>query len=246
MQDRVGDLGTFVIPLGSNLTYTKLVYNAENLNSAIEYCVQICPDFDAVARSKLSLLCQLLNEPVFDTLRTKEQLGYMVFSGIRIQQMLSFRIVIQSESNPGFLETRIELFLRQFSARLSTLSGDDYKKNQQSIYNKLTEKVKNLSQHTNQIWNCITGHRYEFDQRMTDATLILEITLAELVEFYQRFIDPESTQRRKISLHLVAKNVNSADYAGVVISDDTKREFQAKSRLLKGELVDCNKFLMTS
>ena len=31
----------------------------------------------------LELFCQMITEPAFDTLRTKEQLGYIVFSGVR-------------------------------------------------------------------------------------------------------------------------------------------------------------------
>lgn len=100
-------MGTHVAPESSALTFVHKVHNATNINSAIEYCVQVGPESDPSSRVLLALLCQIANEPVFDQLRTKEQLGYMVFSGMRKQQMMGFRIIIQSEKSPTHLESRV-------------------------------------------------------------------------------------------------------------------------------------------
>jgi insulysin len=65
----------------------------------------------------LSLMAQVINEPCFDQLRTKEQLGYLIFSGVRNQPgSMGLRIIIQSERHPIYLENRIEAFLVQLEA----------------------------------------------------------------------------------------------------------------------------------
>lgn len=59
--------------------------NPDEQNTAVEVYFQVGPDGDdAGARAALDLMDQALCEPVYDTLRTKEQLGYTVHSGARL------------------------------------------------------------------------------------------------------------------------------------------------------------------
>lgn len=53
----------------------KQVHNSENVNSAIEYYLQIGDYEDDSIRAQLDLFAQIFKEPCFDQLRTKEQLG---------------------------------------------------------------------------------------------------------------------------------------------------------------------------
>lgn len=60
----------------------------------------------------LELLAQILSEPCFTTLRTKEQLGYIVFSGVRrTNGAQGLRIIVQSDRHPKYVEQRIHIFL---------------------------------------------------------------------------------------------------------------------------------------
>merc|ERR1719329_205487 len=59
----------------------------------------------------------LLNEPCFDQLRNKEQLGYVVQCGFSSQQkVLGGQIIVQSSNHcPDFLEARINAFIQQLA-----------------------------------------------------------------------------------------------------------------------------------
>lgn len=60
----------------------------------------------------LELLAQIISEPCFNTLRTKEQLGYIVFSGVRrANGAHGLRIIVQSDRHPKYVEQRIKTFL---------------------------------------------------------------------------------------------------------------------------------------
>ncbi|OWR46486.1 putative metalloprotease, partial [Danaus plexippus plexippus] len=62
----------------------------------------------------LELLAQALSEPCFHVLRTQEQLGYIVFSGIRRSNgVQGLRVIVQSDRHPAYLEDRIENFIRR-------------------------------------------------------------------------------------------------------------------------------------
>jgi len=66
---------TFMIPPGKRFIYQRDVSDPNNINSAIEYYIQVGDLIDKELRTKLTLLAQIANEPCFDQLRTKEQLG---------------------------------------------------------------------------------------------------------------------------------------------------------------------------
>lgn len=82
------------------------------LPPAIEYFLQVGEYGSIKQRATLSLFATIFQEPCFDQLRTKEQLGYMVFSGARRQNAVEgYRVIVQSERHPLYLESRIEAFL---------------------------------------------------------------------------------------------------------------------------------------
>ena len=61
----------------------KIVPNPENVNSGIEYFCQTSSVTDYRNRACLHLLAQIGREKAFDFLRTKLQLGYLVWSAVR-------------------------------------------------------------------------------------------------------------------------------------------------------------------
>lgn len=60
----------------------------------------------------LELFCHLVKEYCFDQLRTKEQLGYVVFAaGIQSHSVQGFLVTVQSSRDLDYVNQRIELFL---------------------------------------------------------------------------------------------------------------------------------------
>ena len=60
----------------------------------------------------LQLFAQIIKESCFNVLRTKEQLGYIVFSGVwRQGGVHGLQFIVQSHKKPKFLDSRIENFL---------------------------------------------------------------------------------------------------------------------------------------
>ncbi|KAI8912435.1 Metalloenzyme, LuxS/M16 peptidase-like protein [Gorgonomyces haynaldii] len=218
---RLADVRTHIIN-GAEHTFYHLVYNPNNVNSAIEFCLQIGPENDVQGRALLGLLAQISGEPVFDQLRTKEQLGYSVYGGIRKMRWHGYRIVIQSERDPIYLEERIELFLRQFQQTLLEMPDEKFNKYKQAYVNNLLEKPKNLNQHSNRLWNIISSRYYDFDRNETDASFVQSIQKQQLVQFYQHaIVGPE---RRKISVHMVSQKLKDTQRQGQELVDEDVQE----------------------
>ena len=84
------------LPAGGSLLHRVGVKNAEEDNSVAELYLQ-CGMDTASARAAVDMVDQLVHEPCYDALRTKEQLGYTVHSGMRLTHgVLGFCVVIVS------------------------------------------------------------------------------------------------------------------------------------------------------
>jgi len=197
-----------LLPPGSNFVYNHTLDDPENINHGIEYYLQIGSNMDYELRARVQILGQLTDEPGFDQLRTKEQLGYVVWSGVRpAATTTGYRVLIQSERPPQYLETRIDAFLTKFKLDLAEMSQEDFDKHKKSLIARKLETVKNLSSETNRLWNYVVGEAYNFFQIEVDVEHIKKVTKQDMQEFFARYIDPTSPTRAKLSIHLSAQKV---------------------------------------
>ncbi|KAJ9631146.1 metalloprotease [Knufia peltigerae] len=195
-----------VIPPGSNFVYKQTLGDPANVNNAIEYYLDIGHVMDIPLRARLQLFAQLTDEPTFDQLRTKEQLGYVVWSGIRPAAVsMGYRVLVQSARDTEYLETRINAFLLKFKQDLQDMSEQDFEGHKRSLISKRLEKLKNLSMETNRLWAYISGEYLNFYQVQRDVAAIRQLTKDDIIQFYAQYIDPESPSRAKLSIHLNAQ-----------------------------------------
>ena len=93
-----------------------MLNDAHQLHAIEAYfqCFQQTPENNAL----LDLFCHLVDEPCFDQLRTKEQLGYVVNAGVRRSRgVQGFRVIVQSARGLDHVDQRIELFLDSVRVR---------------------------------------------------------------------------------------------------------------------------------
>ncbi|PIA31419.1 hypothetical protein AQUCO_04900014v1 [Aquilegia coerulea] len=104
------------LPSGANLVKDVRVKNKFEENSVVQVYFQIEVDTGQEA-TKLGALADLfediVQEPLFDQLRTKEQLGYVVECSVRVtNRVLGFCFCVQSSKyNPVYLHGRIDNFI---------------------------------------------------------------------------------------------------------------------------------------
>ncbi|TDZ49920.1 putative zinc protease [Colletotrichum trifolii] len=197
---------SLVIPPGSNYVYKKTLKDPANVNHCIEVWLYVGDKDDRLVRAKTMLLDQMSHEPAFDQLRTKEQLGYVVFSGVRsFATTYGFRFIIQSERTPEYLESRIEAFLNLFSNNLESMSDADFEGHKRSLIVRRLEKLKNLDQESSRHWAQISSEYYDFDLAQHDASHIKTLSKADMIDFFQQYIKPGSPSRAKLSVHLHAQ-----------------------------------------
>jgi insulysin len=155
---------SMLLPPGSDYRWEHTLKNPDNINHCIEYIVMVGQNQDRELRARLLLMSQMLDEPCFNTLRTQEQLGYIVGSGMMVMNTVQgFRILIQSEKDCAFLETRIDNFLIKFDKELEEMSEGDFEKHKIGLINKRMEKLKNLSEESGRLWHHVASEAFDFD-----------------------------------------------------------------------------------
>lgn len=204
-EDETKALPALRLPIGSHAT-TRTLKDASNLNSAIEYFVQVGHAASEEQRALCSIFAQICSEPAFNQLRTKEQLGYIVFSGTKITLTSNgFRVLIQSERSTRFLATRIEHFLDFVKEHLTNLSTADFERQRQSLIDRMNEKLKNLGQESKRYWSHITTSLYDFDSIDVQTSILKSTTKEQVVRFFDEFVHYSSPKRRHFSMYIDAQ-----------------------------------------
>lgn len=136
---------------------------------------------------------KLMEEPIFDILRTKEQLGYSISCSHRVNNGLigfSVSLQIQEEKHTTkSINERIERFLREdFQTILDNLCDDDFEAVQISLIKlKKMEEVEMESENSRH-WNEITSNEYIFNRYDLEATMIEQLTKENVQEFYKKVL----------------------------------------------------------
>ncbi|VVC86828.1 unnamed protein product [Leptidea sinapis] len=153
----------------------------------------------------LELLAQTLSEPCFHVLRTQEQLGYIVFSGVRRSNgVQGLRVIVQSDKHPAHLEDRIDAFLDGSLEYLEKMTDEEFLKHRGSLAAQRLERPKRMNTKAAQLWSEINAQMYNFDRARMEVEQLNTVTKQELVNFYKKHIWSSSKERRKLSVHVVS------------------------------------------
>ncbi|KAK1219159.1 metalloprotease [Marasmius sp. AFHP31] len=198
-----------VLPPSSNFIYSTQVRNPNQINNALTYYLHIGTiHTNPRLRIVSSLLSQIMSEPAFNVLRTKEQLGYVVFCrGISLpgETTYGIRIIIQSEKTPEFLEGRVEAFLEWMKVYIGDeLTAEVFSEQKSGLVKKWTEEHKNLYEEAPAYWGFIDNGTLDFYRHENDAKELVNVTKEEVMECFMRTVHPSSKTRSKLSVHIHA------------------------------------------
>jgi insulysin len=155
---------SLVFPPGSNFVYHKTLKDPKNVNHCIQYSLYIGDESIRPLRAKTLLLDQMTHEAASDQLRTKEQLGYAVFSKARsTSTTIGYTITIQSEETPKHLASRIDSFLSGWAETLENMSNEEFESHKKSLITKRLAKLVNLDEEKDRLWWHIDSGGLDFE-----------------------------------------------------------------------------------
>ncbi|XP_058827412.1 nardilysin-like isoform X2 [Topomyia yanbarensis] len=198
------------IPLGNNYLTVKS-FRDNDVNTATTNFYQVGPA-TPMLNSRLELLTMLIEEPLFDILRTKEQLGYDVSTTMRDNfGVLGFSITVYSQEDKftyQYIDERIEDFNSKFVQILDSMSESDFDLIKTSLLKSKQIIDTELKNEVNRNWAEITTEQYIFNRNKLEMEHIEGLTKSDIMEFYNQLLF-DNKHRRKLSVQVVGCNEKS-------------------------------------
>jgi len=194
-------------------------------NTAVEIYIQ-CGKDNIEERVLLDLLVQLMYEPLFDQLRTKEQFGYQVSCGTRWSfgiMGISFKVVTAVKSAEE-VNDRIEKFLHEFREEITNMSKETYMENVVSLAKNKLEKCNSLEEEAGNLWYEIVENRYNWEVRRDEAYALRSITKEQVIKAFDTWLCPTNDSRRRFIVHAIGTNEGVSSLNRPIIPIDDVRD----------------------
>ncbi len=176
--------------------------NANEDNSASAFYFQL-PSRDVRLTVLAELLADVVEQPFYDSLRTKQQLGYIVYAGCRIKEGIPTLLFVAQSSLLGgqALSERVADFLYspdQLPALLARLSEGEFAAYKEGIRSKKLEPDQRLTAQAGRFWAEIglqrPGEEPVFDRDAREVAALETISRADFVSFATDLLDGDRTR----------------------------------------------------
>jgi nardilysin len=174
-------------------------------NSVIKNYYQIG---EATSESEclLELVVKIMREPLFNHIRTREQLGYSVScSSKKDDNILGLSITVESQekrNSSWIVDSKVENFLKDFSRLLSEVNEEDFEMMKRSIISHKRSNETDLESDVNKNWIEIRESKYHFERNDIEARQMAILKKEDLkIFFIENFL---SSNVRKLSTHVIA------------------------------------------
>uniref|UniRef100_A0A1S4H4P4 Insulin-degrading enzyme n=1 Tax=Anopheles gambiae TaxID=7165 RepID=A0A1S4H4P4_ANOGA len=166
----------------------------------------------------VDILSQLLSEGCYTQLRTKEQLGYLVFCGSRkANGICGLRIIVQSPRHPSYVEERIENFLNNTLDYLENMAECEFNRHKEALVALLLEKPKRLVTQFNIYLQEISLRQYHFNRAHVEAEKLRTLTKQQVIDYYKEHIILGSPSRSTLSVRVIS---TASGGAGINTSEE--------------------------
>ena len=131
----------------------------------------------------------ILEEPLFDTLRTKEQLGYSVnCCGTNTFGITGFTITVVAQATKNstdYVEKRIEIFVKQASDILADMSEQSFEDTKKDLIKTKRCSDVDLSNEVSRNWTEIAEEFYIFDRTEKEIAELENIKLSDVQQWWE-------------------------------------------------------------
>ncbi|KYN37807.1 Nardilysin [Trachymyrmex septentrionalis] len=174
----------------------------------------------------IDLMIMIMEEPLFNRLRTQEQLGYDVSCVLRdVNGILGYSITVHTQADKyttEHVDQRIEEFLKSFNKILEEFSEEDLDDAKEAL-RKLKQCADiDLEEEVNRNWHEITHWQYMFDRLEREVLAIKDIKMNELREWSTKHT-LNGSNFRKLSMHVVGTDPKESAVKEANNAEDCKK-----------------------
>jgi secreted Zn-dependent insulinase-like peptidase len=163
----------------------------EEPNTTCEVYIQVGKD-NLQDRVMMDLLMHMINEPLFDQIRTKDQFGYDVYCDVRWSYGIIgciFGVTTNSKSAADVIQ-RIDSFLTQFRQDIVDMEQDDFQEHVVGLAKQKLTMFDSLSDETSCLWGEIYDGRFEWEAWREETICLRGISKTNVLKAYDDWLLP--------------------------------------------------------
>lgn len=148
-------------------------------------------DSDSIEeRAKLSLIAQMMSAPFFNSLRTEQQLGYVVSAfPFHINRVPGLAMLVQSPvASESQLREEFKRFIQEFASTIEQLSEEEFGRHQSALLTNLEETPKSIGELNGRFAESLRLGYTDFTFRDQLAAEISKLTITEVQNAFQRVV----------------------------------------------------------
>lgn len=191
------------IPKGSE-TIKCFAKDPNDPNSAVEVYFQVGKD-NTEDRVAVDLLMEMMYEPLYDQIRTKDQFGYSVSCDSRWTNGvigMQFQVVTASKTAQE-AENRIEQFIKDYRQIIVNMKEEDFMHHLIGLSQQKLEMFNSLREETGHYWSEIRDGRYLWEVNREEVLYLTTLTKQKILESYDKWLAPESKTRCRFAVLVV-------------------------------------------
>lgn len=184
-------------------------FNLEDPNSVIVNYYQLGPG-DVSQHVLVELMINFMEEPCFDTLRTKSQLGYDVnCSNRNTNGIAGFTVSVSCSAEKftcTYVDQQIEAFLCMFAKKMTELTQEEFSTQVSSLVKQKNCSDLYLQEESDRHWQEIASFDYLFDRLHREIEFLKNLSLEEFKNFCKILLPLDHRMeplRRKLSIQIV-------------------------------------------
>eukprot|EP00536_Pseudo-nitzschia_multiseries_P016315 jgi/Psemu1/220960/e_gw1.1075.16.1 len=179
--------------------------NPTESNAAVEIYFQVGKD-NTNDRVMVDLLIEMMYEPIYNQIRTKDQFGYHVACDSRwTDGVIGVHVcVVSAIKTVKEITDRIEGFLREFRQTLADMTHETFMGHMVGLAKEKLNMYNSLSEETSDLWKEIRDGRYLWESHREEVICLKSITKEEALKAYDAWISPDNSKVRQLIVQAVA------------------------------------------
>ena len=153
-------------------------------------------------RAAMLVIDNFVSQPFYNEMRTKQQLGYIVWGGASLKEdrLLAY-FIIQSGTHPADeLQRRADTFLNSLPEQFSKLTEEEFKKLKVAASEKIKEKPKSIAAKAGLLHTLAYEHDADFNRQETTLKAIDSLTKCQTSTLIETMLSPKTRKQRTFLL----------------------------------------------
>ncbi len=169
-------------------------------------------------KATLMVIDSLMNPLFYNDLRTRQQMGYIVSSGMsRLEKTLGLFFVVQSgQYNVETLENKILEFIEKFINNLKEMKDTEFVDLKKSVLNSKFQKSTSVDSEASRLFNLAFKQKSNFDINSQEIEALEKLTIEDLLNVVNNSLG--MSKHRKLILRMIGKKHESGNSIGNIVS----------------------------